>query len=59
MEIPKTWYWCRKKCHLIQIINDGETEIVVYKQWLKTRQRWTYIAEERWLVEHQIQREKQ
>ncbi|VTP12680.1 hypothetical protein PUATCC27989T_00492 [Phytobacter ursingii] len=58
MDIPKTWYW-GNKCHLVQIIKDGDEEIVIYKHWMRHRQRWNYVAEERWLVEHMIQREKQ
>jgi hypothetical protein len=59
MDIPKQWYWCGKKCHLVQIIKDGDAEIVVYKHWLKTRQYWNYVAEERWIVEMQIEKEKE
>lgn len=58
MDIPKQWYWCGKKCHLVQIIKDGDVEIVVYKHWLKTRQRWNYVTEERWLVEMSIDAER-
>lgn len=57
MDIPKQWYWCGKKCHLVQIAKDGDIDIVVYKKWLKNRQCWNYVAEERWLVEIQIQKE--
>lgn len=49
----------REKCHLVQIIKDGDAEIVVYKQWIKTRQHWNYVAEERWLIEIQIEKEIQ
>lgn len=59
MEIPDQWHWCGKKCHLVQNIKDGDSDIVVYKHWLKSRQSWNYVAEERWLVEIQIEKEKQ
>lgn len=58
MDIPKQWYWCGKKCHLVKIIKDDDIDIVVYKHWLKTRQNWNYVAEERWLVEISIDAER-
>jgi hypothetical protein len=36
---------------------DGDDEIVVYKNWIRSSQRWNYVVEERWQVEVMIQQE--
>ena len=57
MDMPKIWHLRKQKCHLVQIIKDGDDEIVVYKNWIRSSQRWNYVVEERWQVEIMIQQE--
>jgi hypothetical protein len=55
MTIPKEWRWRDKKRHLVAEIKDGETELVVYKQWLKVKQRWDYKTETKSIIEFELQ----
>lgn len=54
MKIPKKWEFAGQKRHLVSELTDGDTEIVVFKYWLKHKQRWVYSAEERWLIEREL-----
>ncbi len=55
MEIPKQWRWCNQKRHLVAEINDGDTELVVYKYWLRTRQMWCYKTDTREMIEYELE----
>jgi len=55
MTIPKTWLVGKKKHHLVSMLNDGEVELVVYKYWLQSKQRWLYLTEEREVVEMELE----
>jgi len=50
-KLPVTWMWRGQKQHLVSESMDGETKLVTYKHWLKSKQKWAYVTEERWLVE--------
>jgi hypothetical protein len=54
MTIPKEWHWRDEKRHLVAEIKDGETELVVYKRWLKVKQRWDYKAETKSIIEFEL-----
>lgn len=54
MTIPKEWRWRDEKRHLVAEIKDGETELVVYKRWLKVKQRWDYKTETRSIIEFEL-----
>ena len=61
MDIPKSWTWRDEKRHLVDLINDEETELVVYKHWLSSKQRWAYKTEPKSIIEYEltlIQREQ-
>ena len=61
MDIPKSWTWRDEKRHLVALINDEETELVVYKHWLSSKQRWAYKTEPKSIIEYEltlIQREE-
>ena len=46
----KTWRNRYGKCHLVTEFNDGD-DMVVYKYWLKNKQRWAYDVTPKWLLE--------
>lgn len=54
-ELPVTWMWRGQKQHLVSESTDGETKLVTYKHWLKSKQRWAYVTEERWLVDYTLE----
>lgn len=54
-KLPVTWMWRGQKQHLVSESMDGETRLVTYKHWLKTKQRWSYVTEERWIVDLTIE----
>lgn len=61
MDIPKSWTWRDEKRHLVALINDEVTELVVYKHWLSSKQRWAYKTEPKSIIEYEltlIQREE-
>lgn len=60
-EVPDTFYiWLKpisigsNKCHKISEFKDGETALICYKNWNKSKNRWEYYTEEKWLVNHKI-----
>lgn len=55
MQIPKEWRWCNEKRHLVAEIKDGETELVVYKYWLNSKQRWCYKTDTRKIIEYELE----
>lgn len=54
MSIPSTWTWRDEKRHLVAEINDGETQLVVYKHWLRSRQEWAYKIEPKSIIEFEL-----
>lgn len=54
MTIPKEWHWRDEKRHLVSEIKDGETELVVYKRWMKIKQRWDYKTETKSIIEFEL-----
>ncbi len=54
MDIPSSWIWRDEKRHLVAEINDGEMELVVYKSWLSSQQRWAYKTEPRSAIEFEL-----
>ncbi|KFH99875.1 hypothetical protein GR02_07735 [Escherichia coli] len=55
MQIPKEWRWCNEKRHLVAEIKDGETELVVYKYWINSKQRWCYKTDTRKIIEYELE----
>lgn len=54
-KLPTTWKDVnRNKRHLVAIVPDGGSSIVISKWWRKHKQRWEYVAEELWLVKYVI-----
>ena len=52
---PKTWRRFRnpasEKCHLVAEIEDDNGEkLIAYKWWGKSKQRWQYEIEPRWIM---------
>lgn len=61
MDIPKSWTWRDEKRHLVAFVKDEGTELVVYKHWLTSKQRWAYRTEPKAIIEYEltlIQREQ-
>ena len=54
MQLPSTWKSRGQKNHLVTEFADGDTTLVVYKFWLRRKQRGSYVTEERWLVEYEL-----
>ncbi len=48
----KTFRYEGKKGHFLSKIKDGDTTIIIYKTWSKTRRKWSYRVEEEWLMEY-------
>ncbi len=51
-DIPDTFYiWLKpvsigsNKCHFISEVVDGDTTLVIFKNWSKHRNQWTYYTE--------------
>lgn len=60
-DIPKVFYlWLKplslgsNKCHFIAEVKDGEEVLIVYKNWLCRKRRWSYIVESKWIVNYKI-----
>lgn len=62
MKIPKTWRRHfipeGEKCHFVQCICDGGYTLIVYKIWFRSRKRWGYFIEPKWLLEIQLEKYK-
>ena len=54
-KLPVTWMWRGQKQHLVSESMDGDTKLVTYKHWLKYKQKWVYVTEERWLVDYTLE----
>lgn len=54
MVIPEQWKALGVRWHLVETLNDGDTELIIYKFWRKHKQRWEYRVNPRWLVEREI-----
>ena len=54
-DVPKTWKGIAGKCHLVEIIKDGNQEIVVFKYYRSAKQRWEYKAQPKELTLYSIQ----
>ena len=51
--VPKTWKEkFKSKAHLITIIQDSDTDLIIYKRWNKHQQYWVYSVEQRWVFGH-------
>lgn len=50
MRIPKKFYRIgdKKPCHLVSVCEDGDNQIIVYKQWLPWKKYYIYKAIEGW-----------
>lgn len=58
-DTPKTWTDSfGYKRHLVSECLDGEKHLVVSKYWARSKQRWKYACEERWMVDFQIDIQK-
>jgi hypothetical protein len=55
MTIPSSWHSLGAKRHLVAEINDGDEQLVVYKYWLVTKQRWEYKTEPKSIIEFELQ----
>lgn len=53
-KLPATWVWRGIRQHFVTELNDGDTQLVVYKNWSKGKQSWNYVTEPRWLVEYTL-----
>lgn len=54
MRIPLTWNWRDEKRHLVAEIKDGETELVIYKIWITSKQKWSYKTEPKSTIEFEL-----
>lgn len=54
MNIPERWGWREETRHLVAEIKDGEVDLVVYKQWLPSKQRWAYKTEPKSIIEFEL-----
>jgi hypothetical protein len=57
MDMPKDMALAKAEMPSRSNHKDGDDEIVVYKNWIRSSQRWNYVVEERWQVEVMIQQE--
>ena len=32
----------KKLCHLVNVIMDGDTQLIIYKQWIPWKRYWVY-----------------
>jgi hypothetical protein len=32
----------KKLCHLVDVIMDGDTQLIIYKQWIPWKKYWVY-----------------
>ena len=49
----KCWHDCHGfKCHSLQIMFDGDEELIAYKYWRKHKKRWEYCLEPLWFIEY-------
>lgn len=53
-QIPFKFHLSKRKCHLIEFVNDGDETLVVYKWWNKSKQRWEYQSDLLWMIESRI-----
>ena len=46
MRIPKKFKLIgdKKPCHTIGVVNDGDIQVIIYKQWIPHRKYWVYRA---------------
>ena len=46
MKIPKKFKLIgnKKPCHTIGVVNDGDIQVIIYKQWIPHRKYWVYGA---------------
>ena len=52
--LPEIWYWRGVKRHLVSEITDGDSVVVMYKEWSSRKQRWIYHAEEKHGVAYEV-----
>ena len=48
MKIPKTFKRIgdKKLCHLVGVVMDGDTQVIIYKQWIPWKRYYHYSAVE-------------
>jgi hypothetical protein len=34
----------KKPCHLVGVLDDGDIQVIVYKQWIPWKRYWVYKA---------------
>lgn len=56
-KLPRSWHQFGQKRHLLDVISDGEKQIVVSKVWRRSKQCWGYFAEPRWLIDIELKRQ--
>ena len=46
MKIPKRFKRIgdKKLCHTIDVVYDGDVQIIIYKQWIPWKKYWVYHA---------------
>lgn len=49
--MKKKFRYLNRLCHHVRTINDGELTLVVFKRWEKTKQRWRYEVEAKWVLD--------
>ena len=56
LKIPKAWRLRKDgyKNHFVAEVQDGDTKLIVYKQWFKYRNRLDYVVKKEWLLLHEL-----
>ena len=52
MRIPKKFKRVgdKKLCHLVDVSMDGDTQLIIYKQWVPWKKYWVYKVVEGWAL---------
>ena len=52
MKIPKKFKRIgdKKPCHTIDVIEDHDVQLIIYKQWLPWKRYWVYKVIEGWAL---------
>lgn len=53
---PNAWRFHKnkRKAHFVGQIFDGNERLIVYKEWIKFKQRWEYSIERAWLLKYEF-----
>jgi hypothetical protein len=50
--VRKSFRYMGHKCHLVRELEDDGARLIVYKYWRPHKQRWQYMVDHKYIINH-------